>query len=99
MIPTRQIGPIITAPPLSAAQRRLHGRAVVPGSDALRTVELFDTRGTINRYQEVITAGNSSFEFLRMARVILDPAAPSYAPIEVTLPPDAEAIFYVTRGK
>ena len=71
----------------------------MPGSDALRTVELFDTRGTVNKYQEVITSGNSSFKFLRMARVILDPAAPSYEPIEVNLPPDAEAIFYVNRGK
>ncbi|MCY4674258.1 MAG: 5-deoxy-glucuronate isomerase [Bacteroidetes bacterium] len=99
MIPSRHIGPIITAPPLSATQRRLNGRAVVPGSDALRTVELFDTRGTMNKYQEVITAGNSSFKFLRMARVILDPTRPSYEPVRVKLPQDAEAIFYVNRGK
>ena len=96
MIKPRQIGPFVTAEPASAFERRSTGRAVVPGREALRTVELFDARPALGLRQEIITAENSSFSYLRMARVALDT---KHEPVTVKLPPDAEALFYVNRGQ
>ncbi|AEN74196.1 Cupin 2 conserved barrel domain protein [Rhodothermus marinus SG0.5JP17-172] len=99
MVPPRDIGPFVTTEPKTPAQRRLTGRAIMPGEEAPRTVELFDARPALNRREEVITGANSSFRFLRFARIALQPDAPGYAPIPVQLGDTEEAVFYVNRGQ
>jgi 4-deoxy-L-threo-5-hexosulose-uronate ketol-isomerase len=61
-------------------------------------MELFDALPTLNLREEIITSDNSTFEFLRFARIVLDPNQGGYAPITVKLA-DEEAVFYVNRGK
>ncbi|MDE2730266.1 MAG: 5-deoxy-glucuronate isomerase [Bacteroidota bacterium] len=99
MIASRLIGNFVTTPPLSPNARRSTGRAVVLGREKLRSAELFDTRPVLNAREEIITGDNSSFRYLRMARIALQPEAPGYTPIRVTLPPNQEAVFYVNRGR
>lgn len=99
MIPPRLIGPFVTTAPTAPETRARQGRAVVPGQEALRTVELFDARPVRNARAEVVTAGNSSLRFLRFARLALDTHAEGYAPLTVQLADDEEAIFYVNHGR
>lgn len=99
MVTPTQIGPLRTTEPRTAAERRYAGRAVVPGEEAVREVELFDATPAVNALQEVVTADNSTFRFLRFARLLLDRGAPGYAPISVRLEGDEEALFYVNRGE
>lgn len=98
MIKPKLIGDFRTSEPKAPAARRTDGRAVVPGSDELRTVELFDTVPVMNQRAEIVTGDNSTLLFLRFARIALDSSAEGYAPIEVTLGEDEEALFYVNRG-
>ncbi len=98
MVPPRIIGPFVSTSPKSAAARAIKGRAVVPGADQLREVELFDARPALNRRVEIITAENSSFRFLRQARIALDAGASGYAPVPVQVGGAEEALFYVNRG-
>ena len=99
MVQPRTIGPFITGPPKPATARAMAGRAVVPGSAALREVELFDARPVLNQRTEIIAGSNSSFRYLRMARVALDPESAHYAPIKVATGASEEALFYVNRGR
>ncbi|WP_243664390.1 hypothetical protein [Rhodothermus marinus] len=55
MVPPRDIGPFVTTEPKTPAQRRLTGRAIMPGEEAPRTVELFDARPALNRREGIIT--------------------------------------------
>ena len=98
MVPPRTIGPLVTAPPKPPEERTLTGRAVVPNTGELRTVELFDARGAPNQRSEIITGSNSSFRYLRQARIILLPESEGYASVPVTVGPTEEALFYVNRG-
>lgn len=100
MVTPKTIGETLkTAPPKPASDRAYEGRAVVPGQDDVRTVELFDATPALNAREEVVTEGNGSLKFLRFARIALDAAADGYAPVTVNLPDDAEALFYVNRGE
>ena len=98
MIEPKLIGDFKTAGPKTPQQRRTDGRAVVPGADDLRTVELFDCVPELNRRAEIVTGENSSLHFLRFARIALDPSTPGYTPVATTLGLDEEALFYVNRG-
>ena len=98
MIPSRLIGPFVTTHPTPPDIRRTSGHAVIPGQKSLRTVELFDAHPVLNAREDIITSENSSFRFLRMARIALRPDISGYTQLTVTLPPDEEAIFYVNRG-
>ncbi len=98
MVEPKTIGLSVTAPPKTPAERRREGRAVVPGQEALRTVELFNATPVLNGRAEIVTAENSTLRFLRFARIFLDAAEPGYAPQTVQLAPDEEAVFYVGRG-
>jgi 4-deoxy-L-threo-5-hexosulose-uronate ketol-isomerase len=82
----------------SPQQRRRVGRAIVPATGEVREVELFDAAPATNRREEVITGDNSTFRFLRFARIHLDASLPGYRPVEVRLGDDHEAVFYVNRG-
>ncbi len=98
MVTPRLVGPFLTGDSISAAARRFDGRAVVPGQDDIRTVELFNATPAINRREEIITGDNSTFRFLRFARIALDPGAGGYAPMPVGVGATEEALFYVGRG-
>ena len=99
MVKPRIIGPFASTTPTPPKARAREGRAVVPGQEAIRSVELFDARPVVNQRAEIITDTNSSFQFLRFARIALDTTQASYAPIEVQVGHDEEAIFYVNRGQ
>jgi 4-deoxy-L-threo-5-hexosulose-uronate ketol-isomerase len=64
----------------------------------VRSVEMFDARPSLNERAEVITGDNSTFRFLRMARIFLDTSEPSYAPVQDSVGSTEEAILYVNRG-
>lgn len=98
MIRPKLIGDFRASEPKAPQERRTDGRAVVPGSDELRSVELFDTVPVLNQRAEIVTGDNSSLLFLRFARIALDPSVEGYEPIKVTLGEDEEALFYVNRG-
>ena len=99
MVEPRTIGPFVTTTPTRPGARALEGRAVVPGQEAVRTVDLYDARPVLNQRAAIITGDNSSFSFLRFARIALDTREAAYAPIDVHLGDDEEAIFYVNRGQ
>ena len=98
MIEPQTIGSFTTAQTKTAEARRYDGRAVVPGQEAIRTIELFDATPAPNRREPVITGANSSFRFLRLARIALVPDQPGYAPITVQVGETEEALFYMNRG-
>lgn len=99
MVEPRSIGPLRTqAEPRSPQQRTRAGRAIVPATGEVREVEMFDATPAANRREEVITGDNSTFRFLRFARIHLDAALADYDPVEVRLGEDHEAVFYVNRG-
>lgn len=98
MVKPRIIGPFVTADRKSPRERVLEGRAVIPGQQALRTVELFDARPELNSRAEIITGDNSTFRFLRLARIAMQADAAGYVPCTVTLGDTEEAVFYVNRG-
>ncbi len=98
MVTPRLIGRFRTVDPLAPQARVIEGRAVVPGKSTLRRVELFDACPVMNQRARIITGRNSSFRFLRLARIALCPSEPGYTPITVTLRNTEEALFYVNRG-
>ncbi|MEM9663927.1 MAG: 5-deoxy-glucuronate isomerase [Bacteroidota bacterium] len=98
MVTPHLVGPLVHATSTTPAERRSDGRAVVPGQEAIRTVELFDTTPAMNAREQIITGDNSSFQFLRLARLLLDTAYHGYAPLEVHVGATEEALFYVNRG-
>lgn len=98
MVEPKTIGKTKTTDSRTPEARKIEGRAVVPGQDAVRSVELFDTRPVVNSRAEIITGDNSTFRFLRMARILLDKTEPSYGLVAVTIGETEEALFYVNRG-
>jgi len=98
MIKPKLIGDFRTSGHKTPEERRSDGRAVVPGSDELRTVELFDSVPELNGRAEIVTSDNSSLQFLRFARIALDGSKDDYGSVKVKLADDEEAIFYVNRG-
>lgn len=99
MIQPKTIGPERTTEPKAPEQRAITGRAIVPRTGQVREVELFDGTPALNSREEVITAENSNFRFLRFARILLDPSKSGYEPRTVQLADDHEGLFYVNRGK
>lgn len=78
---------------MTATDRRLTGRAVLPQTGEIREVELFDASPEAGARVEVCTAGNSSLDYLRFARIHLDGNRQA-----VTLGGDEEACFFVNEG-
>jgi 4-deoxy-L-threo-5-hexosulose-uronate ketol-isomerase len=92
------LGPPNLTDEIAPAVRRRDGRAIVPLTGETRAVEIFDARPVLNRRAEIITRGNSSFRFLRFARIALDPSRDRYAPVTLEVGTTEEAVFYVNRG-
>jgi 4-deoxy-L-threo-5-hexosulose-uronate ketol-isomerase len=90
---------LMAAPPKPPSERAYQGRAVVPGQESIRTVELFDATPALNRREEIVTEANSSLKYLRLARLALDASLGDYAALTAELARDEEAVFYVNRGE
>jgi len=97
MVTPKLIGESIVADVKSPAERRQDLQVVVPVKNEIRKVEAFDATPTMNQVQEIITKGNSSFHFLRMARVVFNAHVDNYAPVKRSLAQE-EAVYYINRG-
>jgi len=83
---------------LSAEHRRFDGLAIVPGKNEIRKMEMFNAVPALNKREEIITEKNSTFRFLRFARIYLDSNGEGYHPVTVKLA-NEEVVLYVNRGK
>ncbi|MEM9888383.1 MAG: 5-deoxy-glucuronate isomerase [Bacteroidota bacterium] len=97
MVTPKLIGASLAIDSKSPAERRHDLSVVVPVKNEIRKVEAFDASPTINEVQEVITGDNSTFKFLRMARILLNKNADNYQAVSRNLAKE-EALYYVNRG-
>ncbi|MEL6942061.1 MAG: 5-deoxy-glucuronate isomerase [Bacteroidota bacterium] len=97
MVTPKLIGESITIDSKSPADRRHDLSVVVPVKNEIRKVEAFDASPTLNQVQEIITSDNSTFKFLRMARILLNKNADNYQAVGRKLAQE-EALYYVNRG-
>lgn len=67
-------------------------QVMVPKKNEIRKVEAFDARPS-QGVQEIITSENSSFEFLRLARIFLEDVKEVQRKLD-----KEEALYYVNRG-
>lgn len=92
MVKPKTIGAQKRAEGKSPEQRRHDLQVMVPVKNIVRKVEAFDATPT-NGVQEIITDSNSSFNFLRMARILLNDSESAERNLA-----NEEAIYYVNRG-
>ncbi|MCB0655375.1 MAG: 5-deoxy-glucuronate isomerase [Saprospiraceae bacterium] len=94
MIAPKTIGELQYIPEKKPEDRRHDLEVMMPVHHRIRHVEAFDARPAKNQVQEVITATNSTFNFLRMARITLE------TPHQVTRKMGKEeAVYYLNRGQ
>ncbi|MCI4670691.1 MAG: 5-deoxy-glucuronate isomerase [Bacteroidia bacterium] len=77
----------------SPEQRRQDLEVMVPVSHKIRKVEAFDATPS-NGITEVITEENSSFDFLRFARLVLTDGESVFRQLG-----NEEAVYYINRGE
>lgn len=92
MVQPKTIGKNITASPQSPAARRHDLQVVVPIKNTIRKVEAFDATPA-EGVQEIITSDNSTFDFLRLTRIVLNDGSAERSLGE------EEAVYYVNRGE
>ncbi|MEP1306031.1 MAG: 5-deoxy-glucuronate isomerase [Balneola sp.] len=97
MVEPQIIGSNRTGESKSPAERRSDAKVQIPQSDDVRIVETYDALPVLNKREPIITSENSSFKYLRLARIVLDPDKDGYAPQEVKTS-NEELILYVNRG-
>lgn len=97
MVEPKIIGPNKSGESKSPAERRFDAKVQIPLSDEVRLVETFDAVPVMNKREPIITGENSTFNFLRLARIVLDPSKEGYAPQEINTS-NEELILYVNRG-
>ena len=97
MVEPRIIGPNRNGETKSPQERRFDAKVHIPLSDEVRLVETFDAVPVLNKREPIITGENSTFSFLRLARIVLDPSKDGYAPQEVRTN-NEELILYINRG-
>ncbi|MEO9886636.1 MAG: 5-deoxy-glucuronate isomerase [Balneola sp.] len=97
MVEPQIIGSNRTGESKSPAERRSDAKVQIPQSDDVRIVETYDALPVLNKREPIITNENSSFKYLRLARIVLDPDKDGYAPQEVKTS-NEELILYVNRG-
>jgi len=97
MVDPQIIGPNRTGESKSPKERRSDSKVQIPKSDDVRMVETFDAVPVMNKREPIITKDNSSFKFLRLARIVLDPSKENYAPQEIKTS-NEELVLYVNRG-
>lgn len=98
MVTPKTIGKSVFTDSVSPDKRRMVAKAIVPLENEVREVEAFNATPVVNTYEPIITKENSSFAFLRLARIVLDQNKAGYAPISCNLQ-NEEAIYYVNRGR
>lgn len=92
MVQPKTIGINKKAAPRTPEERRQDLQVIVPLKNELRKVEAFDATPS-DGVQEIITKDNSTFNFLRLARVILNGTATATRSLG-----EEEAVYYVNRG-
>jgi 4-deoxy-L-threo-5-hexosulose-uronate ketol-isomerase len=97
MVEPKIIGPERTGETKSPEERRFDAKVQIPRTDDYRLVEMFDALPVMNKREPIITENNSTFKFLRFARIVLDPKLDGYKTqtIQTT---NEELVFYVNRG-
>ncbi|MEM6319058.1 MAG: 5-deoxy-glucuronate isomerase [Bacteroidota bacterium] len=96
MVLPKTIGDSKVASAKSAADRRHDLQVMVPVKNEIRKVEAFDATPSSEGVAEIITATNSTFQFLRLARIVFT-ADKAESKVERTLSTE-EAVYYVNRG-
>ncbi len=94
MVEPKTIGTIRTSFHKSPAERRMDLQVMVPLKNEVRKVEAFDATGVANSVSEIITAENSTFNFLRMARLHISDGVVIQRHLA-----NEEAIYFSNRGK
>jgi len=97
MVKAKTIGEHRTANTKSPSDRRMDAKVQIPMTDDVRLIETFDAVPVLNKREEIINKENSSFSFLRLARIVLNINEKGYAAVKVALS-NEEALFYVNRG-
>ena len=92
MVQPKTIGSTKTSSTKSPADRRHDLQVMVPLKNEVRKVEAFDATPS-EGVQEIITGDNSSFQFLRLARIFLNGNAATRSL------GNEEALYYVNRGE
>lgn len=92
MVQPKTIGRNKIISPQSPKERRHDLQVMVPLKNEIRKVEAFNAIPAPG-VQEIITEENSSFQFLRLARLLLQEGTASRSLDK------AEAVYYVNRGK
>ncbi len=98
MVTPKTIGKSVFSSSTKASERRKEAKAMIPIQNTVRDVEAFNATPTLNQYEPIITEENSTFEFLRLARITLDKKHEAYKAITCSLASE-EAIYYVNRGQ
>lgn len=93
MVKPRLIGEQKTGSEKNLMERRTDIQVMVPLTHEIRKVESFDATPVSNQVTEIIGASNSSFQFLRFCRVLLENGSQAVRKLE-----KEEAVFYVNRG-
>ena len=93
MVTPKTIGKDKTTTPQSPQDRRHDLQVMVPVKNEVRKVEAFDATPSAG-VQEIITGDNSSFRFLRLARIILDGSETISRSLS-----NEEAVYYINRGE
>ena len=94
MVQPKTIGTLKTGPERSPSDRRHDLQVMVPLKNEIRKVEAFDATPAETGISEIITGENSSFQFLRLARIILDEEVQVVRTLQ-----KEEAVYYVNRGE
>ncbi|MBR9919391.1 MAG: 5-deoxy-glucuronate isomerase [Bacteroidetes bacterium] len=95
MVTPKTIGPNkTTTTSKSPADRRHDLEVMVPVKNEIRKVEAFEATPEANTVTEIITGDNSTFNFLRLARIVLEAGNSANRTLG-----EEEAVYYVNRGK
>lgn len=94
MVQPKTIGQNRAADKKTPHERRYDLQAMVPLKNEIRKVEAFDATPALNSVQEIITAENSSFRYLRLARIVLEGGHDAQRALG-----EEEAVYYVNRGE
>ncbi|MCB0639215.1 MAG: 5-deoxy-glucuronate isomerase [Lewinella sp.] len=93
MVQPKTIGPNLSSKSKSPADRRHDLQVMVPVKAEIRRVEAFDATPAPG-VQEIITEDNSTFAFLRLARLLLRDGESTTRTLG-----KEEAVYYVNRGE
>lgn len=92
MVQPKTIGPLVIGPDKNPKNRRHDLEVAVPLKNEIRKVEAFDATPS-EGVQEIITEANSTFEFLRLARIVLQKDGSAERQLA-----SEEAVYYVNKG-